>query len=500
MAAGVDRVLTAIERGEKVALYGDYDVDGVSSLAILTRVLGACGVRVSSFLPHRIDEGYGLSAEGVQRCLEEHQPKLLLAVDCGTTSVREIASLNAAGVDVIVIDHHEPGPALPDCVALINPKLGTANHHLCSAGLAFKFAHALLKRRSATDFDLRTILDLVALGTVADLVPLIDENRILVKHGLQKLGDSRWTGVRALVNVSGLKAPFTAPNVGFGLGPRLNAAGRLGTAQDALELLLTDDGSRAHLIAQSLDAQNKERRAVEDAVFQEAVAQLESWYDASRHAGIVVGSPSWHPGVVGIVASRLLKRYHRPTIVIGFDEAGVGKGSGRSIRGLALVSALAECSGHLQKYGGHEMAAGLSIALDAFEAFREAFLSVARATLSDEHLQPEVHLDAELPLGSVGLSVLDALESLEPFGIGHRAPLFFARKVWPVGDPRVLKEKHLSLVLSHAGREARAIWFGGAANPLPRPPWDLAFEVTRNEYMGRVSAQVQVLTVREHGN
>jgi single-stranded-DNA-specific exonuclease len=496
MEAAVERVLGALERGERIVLYGDYDVDGVTSLALLTRVLRACGAEAAHFLPHRINEGYGLSAEGVVRCLEEHRPALLLAVDCGTTSVAEIASLRAAGVDVIVLDHHQCPTELPVCAALVNPKRGDSDHRLCSVGIAFKFAHALLKRRPAAEFDLRDVLDLAALGTVADLVPLLDENRLFVKHGLARLETTRWPGLRALIEVAGLRPPFTARDLGFGFGPRLNAAGRLGTARDALELLLTDDPARASVLARGLDQQNRERRLVEDQVCLAAEAQLATWFEPARHAAIVVGASEWHPGVVGIVASRVQRRHHRPTIVVGFDEAGVGKGSGRSITGLSLVSALGHCAGHLVKFGGHELAAGLSVQQAAFPAFRDAFLAVARETLTDAQLRPRLHLDAELPLSAISIDLLRQLEALAPFGIGHRSPTYYTLGVSPATTPRVLKEKHVSLCLRHGYYEARAIWFNGAAQPLPPPPWDVAFELVRNEYQGRVTPQMQVVALR----
>ena len=243
MAPAVDRLLTAIDRRERIALYGDYDVDGVTSLALLTSVLRAYGAEPECFLPSRVDEGYGLSADGVRRCVETHHPQLLVAVDCGTSSSVEVAALRAQGVEVIIIDHHETKGTLPECIALVNPKRGADFHYLCSVGLVFKVAHALLKRRPLAGFDLRTHLDLVALGTVADLVPLLAENRILVKRGLTELASTRRCGLRALMEVAAVAAPLTPADVGFKLGPRLNAAGRLGTAQAALELLLTDDSS-----------------------------------------------------------------------------------------------------------------------------------------------------------------------------------------------------------------------------------------------------------------
>jgi len=496
MAAAVERILAAIDRRERIVLYGDYDVDGVTSLTLLTRLLRAMGAEPACFLPLRADEGYGLSTDGVARCVHEHSPQLVIAVDCGTSSVAEIAALKAQGIDVIVLDHHENKEALPDCVALVNPKLGDDFHYLCSVGIVFKVAHALLKQRPTESFDLRDCLDLVALGSVADLVPLRAENRIFVRRGLAQLAESKWIGLRALVEVSGLNAPFSPGNIGFGLAPRLNAAGRLGTAQDALELLLTDDPSRARTLAANLDIQNRERRTVEEAVFQQAEAQLMERFDAARDAAIVVGAAGWHPGVVGIVASRLQKRHHRPTFVIGFDESGTGKGSGRSIEGLSLVAALGRCGALLEKHGGHEMAAGLTVREAHFAEFRQAFCACAREILTDEQLQPRLHVDAELTLGEIDYDLLDEHESLQPFGMGNPQPVFAARGVTLAGEPRVMKEKHLSLILRQAGDEYRAVWFNSAAQELPRLPWDVAFQIERNDWQGTVTPQIHVKAVR----
>jgi single-stranded-DNA-specific exonuclease len=496
MDAAVTRIFAAIDRGEKIVLYGDYDVDGVTSLALLHHVLRVYGAKAPCFLPSRADEGYGLSLDGVARCVSEHAPQLLIAVDCGTSSVAEVAHLRALGIDVIIIDHHECQATLPDCAALVNPKLGADYHYLCSVGLVFKTAHALLKRRPRGDFDLRTQLDLVALGTVADLVPLREENRILVKRGLAQLAETQRPGLRALIEVSGLNAPFTPPDIGFGLAPRLNAAGRLGTAQDALELLLTDSAGRARTLAASLDLQNRERRGVEDDVLKQAEARLTNEFDAERDAAIVVGAPGWHTGVIGIVASRLQKRFHRPTLVIGFDEAGVGKGSGRSIAGLSLVAALTACAGFLEKHGGHEMAAGLTIQQARFADFRTAFLRHARGTLTDGQLQPRLNLDAELTLGEIDYDLLGHHEALQPFGMTHPQPLFVARGVTLAAEPRVMKDKHLSLMLRQHGDEYRAVWFGAAHDELPRLPWDIAFQIERNEWQGSITPQIHIRAVR----
>lgn len=497
MDSAVTRILTAIDKGERIALYGDYDVDGVTSLALMTRVLRAYGSEPARFLPHRMEEGYGLSADGIARCVEEHRPQLVIAVDCGTASVHEVRALREQGIDVIVIDHHEPQAELPPCNALVNPKRGKDFHYLCSVGLVFKVSHALLKRRPLPSLDLRELLDLVALGSVADIVPLVEENRILVRYGLQRIADSKWIGLRALVEVSAVRAPISPGDVGFMLGPRLNAAGRLGTAQDALELLLTEDPRRAHEIAHDLDDRNRERRAVEERVVTEAEKQINDWFDPLLHAAIVVGAQGWHPGVIGIAASRVQKRYHRPTFVIGFDEEGVGKGSGRSVEGLSLVAALDRCGMHLEKFGGHAMAAGLTVREDRFSAFRDAFLCAARDMLTDEWLLPRLRLDGELALSDVSLKLLDHLDALQPFGIGNHAPVFFARNVSLVGEPRVMKEKHLSLSFRNGRGETRAVWFGSAKQELPRLPWDIAFTVERNEYQGIVRPQVHIKAVRE---
>jgi single-stranded-DNA-specific exonuclease len=496
MEAAVTRILAAIDAGERIVLYGDYDVDGVTSLALMTRVLRAYGAEPARFLPHRMDEGYGLSADGVARCVEEHRPQLVIALDCGTASVKEIGGLRELGVDVIVVDHHEPQAELPPCNALVNPKRGADFHYLCTVGLVFKVAHALLKRRPVPSLDLRELLDLVALGSVADIVPLVEENRALVKHGLKRIADSRWIGLRALVEVSAVKAPISPGDVGFMLGPRLNAAGRLGTAQDALELLLTEDPRCAREIANDLDGQNRERRAVEERVVIEAEKQISGWFDPAAHAAIVVGALGWHPGVIGIAASRVQKRYHRPTFVIGFDEDGMGKGSGRSVEGLSLVAALDRCGMHLEKFGGHAMAAGLTVREERFAAFRDAFMSAAREMLTEEWLIPRLRLDGELAPGDATLGLLDHLDALQPFGIGNHAPVFFARGVTVSGEPRVMKEKHLSLNLRHGRSETRAVWFGGAAHEMPRLPWDVAFTIERNEYQGIVRPQVQIRAVR----
>jgi single-stranded-DNA-specific exonuclease len=498
MDAGVTRVLRAIDRGERIVLFGDYDVDGVTSLALLSEMLRSYGVVPELFLPLRMEEGYGMSPESVERCWEEHQPQLLIAVDCGTSSIDEIAELRRRGVDVIVLDHHEPKSALPDCVAVVNPKAvaDCAFHYLCSVGIVFKLCHALLKTRPSPGFDLRANLDLVALGTVADIVPLEKENRLFVQRGVNEIARSKRPGIRKLIEIAAVRSPIAAEDIAFRLGPRLNAAGRLATAEKALRLLVTRDETEATELAGLLDAQNRERQGVEKKIFSEAEEQLARVFDPVRDAAIVVGARDWHPGVLGIVASRLARKYHRPSVVVGFDSSGLGKGSGRSIEGLSLVEALVHCEKWLEKFGGHEMAAGLTVREENFPEFADRFRKIARELLSDEKLQPHLNLDHELAFPELNGDLLRWHQALQPFGSGNLQPMFFARGVEPAVAPQVLKDKHLVLRLRQKDHFRRAIFFDGASSPLPSSPWDMAFRLSADEYEGETRLQIQVEALR----
>jgi single-stranded-DNA-specific exonuclease len=494
MEVAVARILTAMDRRERVVLYGDYDVDGITSLAILARFFKACGITVPCFLPLRAEEGYGLSEAGVERCLEMHAPQLLLAVDCGTTSVREIAALGRRGVDVIVLDHHEPGAERPDCVALVNPKCGAEFHYLCSAGVVFKLAHAILKARPVAGIDLREYL--VALATVADIVPLVDENRIFVSHGLRQMEHTRWAGLAALQRVADVPTPVKAGDISFRMGPRINAAGRLGPAMEALQLLLADDPAEASRLAEGLDAHNRERQGVERHVVRDAEEWVAKNFNPDTQASIVAGSRDWHIGVLGVVASRIMRQYHRPTFVIGFDESGAGKGSGRSIEGLPLVAMLRDCAGHLEKFGGHDMAAGISLNESSLSSFRDAFESAAQAIASEEMLTPRLRLDCELGLGDIDASVLESQDLLEPFGNSNPQPLMFSRAVAPAGEPRLMKEKHLRIEFLCGRRRVPAVFFNAPVNDMPRPPWDIAYTLDWNVWQGRAEPQLRIVEVR----
>lgn len=521
MAAAVDRVLAAIDRRERIIIYGDYDVDGVTSAALLWRVLHAAGATVENFLPHRMAEGYGLSAGGVARCLRECKPDLLIAVDCGTSSVNEIAGLQRQGVDVIVLDHHEPLEQLPQCVGVVNPKrVVAANlvrggvgeprkdfaatrpwHALASIGVSFKLAHALQKRGRdqglawANDLDLREHLDLVAVGTVADLVPLTGENRILTQTGLERLPTSNKVGLRALMDIADLPDGVTPYHIGFRIGPRLNAAGRVGDAMAALELLLTEDRDRAAELARFLNDHNAERQRIEEQMVREVLAMARAEVDLECERVLVLAKEGWHVGVIGIVASRVLQEFYRPTVIIGIGD-GMGKGSCRSIAGFSIIGALSECAPLLDGFGGHEMAGGLSVKAEKIPALREALNKIAARTLGDEDLTPRVMIDAEVRLADLDSGFFEQLKKFEPFGMGNPAPLFVVRKVRLRGAPRAVGKGHLKFFVTDGETRTEAIWWGAGACELPMGEFDVAFAPELNEYRGAETAQLNVKDVR----
>lgn len=492
IADAARRIVRAMETGESVVLYGDYDVDGVTSLAIMRRFLADNGLQVATFLPLRESEGYGLSHDGLDRVFAGTNPSLLVALDCGTSSHEEAAWLAARGVDLVIVDHHEPKSGPAPCAALVNPKVTGGNTDLCTAALAFKLCHGIQKITGRREPDLREFLDFAAMGTICDLAPLRGENRVIVRHGLARLSQTRWTGLRALMDVAAVLPPVSTTEVGFRLGPRLNAAGRLHTAEAALDLLLTDDAGKARRLAAELDACNRDRQELEQKVLEAALAVIEESFDPARDFAIVVGADGWHHGVVGIVASRLCRRYHRPALVVGFDENGEGHGSGRSIEGFSLVEALGQCAGQLETYGGHHMAAGLGLERARFEEFRKNFLAEAARRLQGEDLAPRIRLDALVDVGDLDFSHIEELALLEPCGMGNPAPVFYARAIAPAQGPDVLKEKHVRFQVRGRDNMVAAIYFNGACEDFPRAPWDVAFKLVRNEYRQRVTLQLEV--------
>jgi single-stranded-DNA-specific exonuclease len=529
MATAVERLLLARERGESLVIFGDYDVDGVTSTALLLEVLSRLGWHVNAYLPNRMDEGYGLSRDGVENCLKKYSPsaegsgatspgatspvKLLLAVDCGSTAVETISWLAEIGVEVIVLDHHQVSTPAPKAVALVNPQLLPATgpwpsvianfHELCSVGLAFKLVHALLKRAretglpGAAEFDLKPLLDLVALGTIADIVPLTGENRIFVTAGLEKLNITRRPGIIALKQVAQSPEKLGTHDVGFQLAPRLNAAGRLETAEASLQLLLAETVAAALPLAQNLDAHNRERQKIEKTIVEEVIGVVRLKFDAQKDFVIVESQLLWHIGVVGIVASRVLQEFYRPTLIIG-GENGEMRGSGRSIAGFDLAAALRECGDLLVRHGGHAMAAGLSVLPEKIDLLRERLNAIARRSLQPEDLQPPLRLDAEVGLAELNCDSLAELEKLKPTGMGNPPLQFCARNLAHKKPLQRIgaSKQHVKLWVTDGGVTHEAVWWNAGAGSLPVGKFDLAFAPTLNEYNGRTTVQLKVLDWR----
>jgi single-stranded-DNA-specific exonuclease len=510
MGAAVDRLFVARANRDALVIFGDYDVDGVSATALLTEALRRLGWCVEFYLPHRLEEGYGLSMGVVENCLRKFPAKLLLAVDCGSTACDCIASLRSQGIDVVVLDHHRASDPLPDAVALVNPQLtppGTRSfRELCSVGISFKLVHALVKRGRELglaeffEFDVRPLLDFVALGTIADVVPLSGENRILVTRGLEWLNHTARPGLVALREVAKIDGRIGSYEVGFQLGPRLNAAGRLENALEALRLLLASDIVEGRSLAGQLDAHNRERQQIERSIAEGLIEKIRSQFDPAQHFIIVEGDLAWHIGVVGIVASRVLQEFYRPTIIFGGDGEQ-WRGSGRSIDGFDLAAALRDCGELLVRHGGHAMAAGVSILPDKIEAFRTRLNEMARRLLTPEQLRPSLRLDAQVTCAELSVERLRELEKLQQTGVGNPPTQF----VLPaVTHERPLQrfgvdKKHVRLWIRDGSASLEAVWWGAGMGQLPVGRFDLAFTPQLHQFNGSVAVRLKVLDWRAAG-
>ncbi len=502
MRRAVDLVTDAVRARAPILVHGDYDVDGQCAAAMLTRVLRSVGGNVHAFVPHRIRDGYDFGEAGLAEALRL-RAGLIITCDCGITAVEAVRAARAAGIEVIVTDHHLPGDALPPASAVLDPRrpdCPSEDKDLCGTGVAFKLAQALVPALDLSPNLPLHFLDFVALATVADVVPLTGENRILVRHGLKLLAESHWTGVRALVEAAGLAGkPVKSGHVGFILAPRLNAAGRIGDANDGLRLLLTDDADEAARLARELETLNARRQALDQRVLDEAVERADAVLGPEDRA-LVLAADGWHPGVIGIVASRLVERYGRPAFLVGW-EGDLGRGSGRSIAGFDLHAALHRVGHHLEKYGGHTMAAGLTIRRERYEAFRVAFLAVARDLLAPDDLVPAQRVDLELPLSLVSDDLEKLIRYLEPCGPGNPAPVFGVRGARAVGARRV-GSNHLRFLLDDASGVLPAIAFQWA-DAIP-DHWlaerlDVAFRLERDEWRGRTTLQARVAAIAPSG-
>lgn len=465
MPRAADRVLSALKNGERIGVYADYDVDGVSGSAILVRFLRALGNEPFVYIPDRLTEGYGLSDTGVRRMGDEGV-RLMITVDCGGVSHAEVALAAQLGMDTIICDHHELcGPPVPAFAVLnpVEPHCGFPFAGLCGAGVAFYLALGVRMRLrdqgGGPGPDVRRLLDLVALGTVADVAPLLEENRVFVKYGLQELQRSVHPGVTALKRVSAVEE-VTTGNIGFRLAPRLNAAGRLADAYRSMELLTTSDSAQAERLAATLDEENRERQAIEKRILDEALAMIEAQGGVRTRRTLVLASNTWHPGVIGIVASRLVERFYRPTILVAVDgERGTGRGSARSIPGLDIYDAIRACGHTLRAFGGHQMAAGLSVNADATEELARCFEEAVRERTTPEDFVPKVGVECELRFRDIDERCIEDLKRLEPTGPANHRPLFVTRNVC-VRDQRVVGNSHLRLYLQDEGRAFPAIAFG----------------------------------------
>jgi single-stranded-DNA-specific exonuclease len=498
MAAAVARIRRAVADRERVCVHGDYDVDGICATALAVLLLRELGADVVWHLPSRFEEGYGVSRETLARLADEGVG-LVVTVDCGITAVEEVAEAKARGVDVVVTDHHRPGDELPECPIVATRPSSYPFPELCGTGVVYKLGEALFGPDHPS---LRRHLDLVGLATIADVVPLVDENRALASAGLRALACTRRPGLQALMqNARVDPAAVDAGSVGFRLAPRINAAGRLGRPDLALELVLTDDAGEARSLASRLEELNRERQAVEERILREAVELVESKPEAERRRrGYVLWNESWHEGVIGIVASRLVERFHRPVVLVAGSRDG-WRGSGRSISGFDLLGALAACSEHLERFGGHRAAAGLSIDPTEIEAFAAAFAAHADAHLTDAELREVTTVDAVVSAGDLTLDLAHELERLAPFGLGNPDVTLLVPATHALEPTTVGEGKHLRFRVRQSGRDAgSAIAFGQGAQ-LDRLRagvlFDVACRLKENRWNGTVAPQLVVRRLYE---
>lgn len=493
----VTRLARSIRDQELVFVHGDYDVDGISSTTLLTRTILLLGGRAQPFIPKRLEDGYDLSGAGVKAAIEAGA-KVVVTCDCGTTAVEPIKALCAAGIDVIVTDHHLPGSELPDCLAILNPKrpgCGYPDKDLAAVGVVFKLALALAREMGAGENQVWQMLDLVALATVADIAPLRGENRVFVRLGLKLLQETRNVGLRALVHAAGLSGKqITAGRVGFILAPRLNAVGRLGAAIRGVELLMTESEHEANVIARDLEELNRKRQEIDRATLEEAREEVVR-RDLAETFGIVLARDGWHPGVIGIVASRIVEEFGRPTIMIS-SSATTCKGSGRSIPAFNLHAGLIECADLLEKFGGHKAAAGVTLDRSRLEAFTERFNEVARAALEPDDLLGQIRVDLEMPLAEATDALQSLIRHFEPFGIGNPSPVFLSRGVRLKSPPRTLKNDGLKLYLDTGGAVLEAIGWGfadRASEISTSGAIDVVYRIERDEYQGMSRLQARLL-------
>jgi single-stranded-DNA-specific exonuclease len=506
LAPAVERMARAVTSGESILLFGDYDVDGTTATAVLFEFLRACGASVTYYIPHRLKEGYGLQARHISEVAVPRRAALLITVDCGSGSYAAVEAARTAGVDVIITDHHTIGEQLPKALAVINPKRKDCTaglDRLAGVGVAFCLALALRKHLRDLGFwkdraepNMRSLCDMVALGTIADMVPLLEENRILAKAGLELIGSGRRPGLVALMDAAGISnRPADSEDVAFRLGPRLNAAGRVDHAGLAVDLLTTDRLDTARQIAQTLNALNANRQDIERGILADIQTVISRQPELLKRRTLVLAHAGWHEGVLGIVASKVMDRYYRPVVLIGLS-GGSGRGSARCIPGIDLYACLSACQAHLEELGGHMQAAGLKISEAQLPAFRQAFEEAVRQATGPDLFTPTLAIDAELDLGEISEDLVDQLETLMPFGTGNPEPLFMARDVLVVSSSRV-GQHHRRLMLRQASGPAhqalRAIHFHVDAPSASQDRFErLVFKLRWNRWNGNRTIQLVI--------
>ena len=497
MKQAVERIIQAIENKEKTIIYGDYDVDGITSITVLTRFLREQGLDISSYIPNRLDEGYGLNKDAIKKIADEGY-KLIITVDCGISGTEEVDYAYSLGMEVIVTDHHEPLDILPKALAVIDCKRKDSKYpfnSLAGVGVAFKLAQAIGIRLNLEEKEYLKYLDIVCIGTISDIVPLIDENRVIAKLGLKLVEQTRSPGVRALLNAAAYK-DVNSNTVSFGIAPRINACGRMGHERDALDLFLTENIVEANRITDKLNEYNKKRQDIEKRMFEEAVQKIEQ-EDIKNKNAIVLGGENWHHGVIGIVASKITELYFKPSILICF-EGNDGKGSGRSIPGFDLHAALCSSSEYLEKYGGHEMAVGLSLKTENFENFKMKFEELAREAHTEEVI-PVIKVDKEITLKDITLDNVKGLKLLEPFGESNKTPVFIYKNL-KIDSIRALSEgKHLKLTLKDGNTVVNAIGFNMgqySEEYLIGDKIDVIGILETNSYNGIENVQINMKDIR----
>jgi single-stranded-DNA-specific exonuclease len=502
MDKAVARICRALDQKESIFIYGDYDVDGITSVSLLTLFLRRMGATVFYYIPDRLKEGYGLSVAGIEKAAEQ-EASLMITVDCGITGVEEVKRARELGMDVIISDHHEPGTTLPDALAILDPKREGCPYpfkELAGVGVAFKLVQAVSRHCGLDDSAPAEYIDLVALGSAADIVPLVDENRVLVHKGLEKINRFERLGIRALAETSGLmnKTIGTGQLV-FIMAPRINAVGRLGNAERAAELLVTNSESRAREMAKILDQENQTRKNIDEETFQQALELMSTENGDALPPAVVLSQSGWHSGVIGIVASRIAEKVFRPTIMIAVED-GVGKGSARSIPNFDLYSAIKRCEEHLLGFGGHKYAAGLTIAPEKIGAFRTAFQQTVNEMLREEDLVQRIEVDAEITLDEITEKFVRLLNLFAPFGPQNMRPVFLSRNLQTVGTPQVVGKDHLKFRVRQEGKIFDAIGFGLGALQYRLAPGesnlDMIYVIEENIWNGQNRIQLRVKDLR----